>query len=229
MKKRIEIFDIIKLIPNQAYKIMKKPIVILANGEFPNHEIPLNQLKEAQSIICCDGAINSLENYNLDPIVIIGDFDSLKESNKKKYQTKLFHIPDQNENDLRKAMQWVDKQNIDKATILGASGKRDDHFLGNIFSLTEFKTKTLFTMITNYGIFTTIKNETTLQSFKGEQVSLFATDKTIKISSNNLKYNLNNYTINKLYSCSVNESISKKFTIKISHGKIITYQAFKEI
>ena len=39
------------------------PIVVLANGEFPKHDIPLHELDIAGSIICCDGAVESLIDY----------------------------------------------------------------------------------------------------------------------------------------------------------------------
>ena len=32
--------------------------VILANGEYPMHVLPLKILEEAQFVICCDGAAN---------------------------------------------------------------------------------------------------------------------------------------------------------------------------
>ena len=67
-----------------------------------------------------------------------------------------------------------------------------------------------------------------LKSFKGEQVSLFSIDSTINISSYGLKYNLNKSTINELYSCTLNESISKIIRLTISHGSIMVYQAFLE-
>lgn len=51
--------------------------VIVANGEFCTHEIPLKTLKNADFIIACDGAANSLIKYNTEPNVIIGDLDSL--------------------------------------------------------------------------------------------------------------------------------------------------------
>ena len=40
-------------------------VVILANGDFPKHPTPLRILKEATSIICCDGAVNNIEEYGL--------------------------------------------------------------------------------------------------------------------------------------------------------------------
>jgi len=34
--------------------------VILANGNFPVHEIPLGYLKSAEHLICCDGSAEKL-------------------------------------------------------------------------------------------------------------------------------------------------------------------------
>ena len=39
-------------------------IIILANGNFPSHQIPLNFLKNQSKIICCDGAIDKLKKIN---------------------------------------------------------------------------------------------------------------------------------------------------------------------
>jgi len=100
--------------------------------------------------------------------------------------------------------------------------------LGNIFSLIQFKTNTIFRMISDHGSFTTIEGKVTLKSFKGEQVSIFSTDPTIKITSKELKYNLNKYTISSLYSCTLNESTNNEFTLQISHGRVAVYQAFIE-
>ena len=39
---------------------LKNPLVIVANGEFPTHSIPLRILNEATSMLACDGAANTL-------------------------------------------------------------------------------------------------------------------------------------------------------------------------
>ena len=53
-------------------KSFKLPVVILANGSFPTHHIPIEQLKAAGTVICTDGAANYLSKLNLIPHVIIG-------------------------------------------------------------------------------------------------------------------------------------------------------------
>ena len=50
-------------------------VVILANGDFPIHPIPLRILTDAKTIICCDGAVNNMETYGRVPDFIIGDMD----------------------------------------------------------------------------------------------------------------------------------------------------------
>ena len=202
-------------------------VVILANGDFPKHPTPLRILKEATSIICCDGAVNYLNEYGLKPSQIIGDMDSISLELKNKYEDMLIHIADQNENDLRKALKWAEKNGAKKASILGATGKRDDHSLANIFTLLEFPSNLEMDTITDYGKFSVVKDEQKFDSFTGEQVSLFSADQTIEITTTYLKYNLNNKKLTTLYLGSLNESINDVFTISISHGKILVYQVFK--
>ena len=203
------------------------PFVILANGNFPKHRIPVDILKNAKKIICCDGSINELNNMNIVPDYIIGDMDSINLKNKNKYIDKIIKITDQTENDLRKAIRWAEKKVATSIKILGATGKRDDHSIANIFTLLEFPNLSNIMIYTDYGYFSTLIKSKNITSFKGQQVSLFAKDENIKISTKNLKYNLNNNTLNTLYSGSLNESSGNNFTIKISHGKIILFQTFK--
>ena len=206
--------------------IILEPVVILANGDFPAHPIPMQKLSESGCIICCDGATDHLINNGMKPYVIIGDLDSIDSTLKPKYADRIIHLPDQGENDLMKAIRWTEDNGIEEATILGATGKRDDHSLANIFILLQFPTSLKFTFITNHGVFSTVENRVEFQSFKGQQVSLFSADPQIEITSNNLKYNLSCSNLANLYCSSLNESNGETFSLSISHGKILIYQVF---
>ena len=59
--------------------------VILANGDYPTHPIPLQILANAPYIICCDGGADAYIDRGNVPDVIIGDGDSLSEENRRKY------------------------------------------------------------------------------------------------------------------------------------------------
>ena len=204
----------------------KEPVVILANGNYPTHIIPVQKIKEAGYIICCDGAVNNLVDNNIKPNIIIGDLDSLDPSLTNKYRDKTIYLPNQDENDLQKSIRWAESEKINEVTILGATGKRDDHSISNIFILLQLPTSMKCTLFTDYGCFSLVEGKGAFQSFKGQQVSLFAIDPEIEITSTNLKYSLICTKLTNLYKGSLNECKSDAFTLSLSHGKILTYQVF---
>ena len=122
----------------------------------------MQKLSESGCIICCDGATDQLINNGMEPYVIIGDLDSIDSTLKPKYADRIIHLPDQGENDLMKAIRWTEDNGIEEAAILGATGKRDDHSLANIFILLQFPTFLKCTFITNNGVFSTAESDTSL-------------------------------------------------------------------
>ena len=206
--------------------MIQEPVVILANGDFPSHKTPLLILHDAGTIICCDGAINHLVENGMEPNYILGDMDSIDNSLKNKYKEQVIELPEQDQNDLRKAIKWVENKGVKKLVILGATGKRDDHSLANIFTLLQYPTPLEITMYSNYGIFSVVQSEKIFDSFTGQQISLFSTDSTIEVTSNNLKYNFNNKMLTNIYYGSLNESLDESFTLTLSHGRILVYQVF---
>jgi len=204
---------------------LKNPLVIVANGEFPTHPIPLQILNKATSILACDGAANTLVKKGYIPDIIIGDLDSLSDKNKEKYNNRVVLKENQSDNDLRKAINYSIDNNIDTISVLGASGKREDHMIGNIFSLLDYEDINI-KIYTDTGIFSCIHKDQNIESFKGQQVSIFTLDSTIKIASNNLKYNFNNINISNIYIGTLNESLSDFFKLKISHGNLLIFQSY---
>ena len=207
--------------------MIPEPIVILANGDFPYHKEPLLILENSGTIICCDGSVNNLVKNGMEPNYILGDMDSIDEYLQGKYKEQVIELPKQNENDLRKAINWSEDKGVKKAIILGATGKRDDHSLANIFTLLQHPSSLEISMYTNHGIFSVVQGKQKFDSFRGQQISLFATDPNIEVTSNNLKYRMNSSKLTNLYCGSLNESLNESFTISISHGRILVYQVFE--
>jgi thiamine pyrophosphokinase len=200
--------------------------VILANGRFPYHKIPLGILKNAKQIVCCDGAAKNLIEFGLEPSIIIGDLDSLDIDIKEKHTDILIKIDDQETNDLTKAVNWCIANSINKVTILGATGKREDHAIGNISLLAEYTNKIKVKMISDYGEFIPITRTTVFESFEGQQVSLFSLNPETIINSENLKYPLSGYKLDAWWKGTLNESTAKQFTVRFDSGKIIVYKLF---
>ncbi|NPA37476.1 MAG: thiamine diphosphokinase [Chlorobi bacterium] len=203
--------------------------VILANGAFPESEKLLKLLDNAKKIVCCDGAVNKLIDSGRIPNVIIGDLDSVRPELKKKYADIIIRIPDQNTNDLTKAVKWCVSNNYTDIIILGATGNREDHAIGNISLLSEYAKMADIKMLTDYGEFIAINKTTTFHSFTGQQVSIFSLCAQLEISSENLKYPLHNLKLSAWWMGTLNESTSDSFTISFKEGgEVIVYLLDKE-
>ena len=66
--------------------------VILANGEYPSHPLPLQMLENAEFVVCCDGAANEYILRGHTPDVIIGDGDSLSPEYKELFSPIVHQI-----------------------------------------------------------------------------------------------------------------------------------------
>jgi len=209
-------------------KKIKNPLVIVANGEFPTHPKPLTILNQSNFIISCDGATDTLISKGYIPNLIIGDLDSISDINKIKYKNIIIKLSDQSKNDLRKALDYVNNTNINNISIIGASGKREDHTIGNIFSLINYK-NLIIKLYTDFGVFTCIHESKKIESFKGQKISLFSPDSNIKINSKHLKYNINQKGLSNLYEGTLNESYGDFFELEISHGSVILFKKFNEL
>ena len=147
--------------------------VILANGEYPTHPLPLRMLEEAKFVACCDGAANEYISRGYTPDVIIGDGDSLSPENKTRFSNIIHQIADQETNDQTKAVHFLREKGYRKIAIIGATGKREDHTLGNISLLLEYmKSGMEVRTITDYGVFIPASGTQTFVSHAGQQVSI---------------------------------------------------------
>jgi len=203
-------------------------IVILANGEKPTHSIPLHLLKDAEKIVCCDGAISFLEKENMAPHIIIGDCDSISDEQKEKYKSLIQADHSEAYNDLQKAIKYCITNGMNEVTILGAAGWRDDHFLANIGILMHYANKLSLTMVTNYGIFIPIRQTTTFESFSGQQISIFSFSPEAEITFHGLKYPVCKHQFKELWEGSLNEAISDRFTVELENkAEVLVYRNFK--
>ena len=111
--------------------------VILANGDYPTAPLPLQLLHESPYVACCDGGANEYIAKGYLPHIIIGDGDSLCDEYRQRYASLIHHNPDQETNDQTKAVQYLHAQGKRRIAIVGATGKREDHTIGNISLLIE--------------------------------------------------------------------------------------------
>ena len=148
--------------------------VILAGGDYPTAELPTQILREAPYVACCDGGANEYIARGFMPDIIIGDGDSLDPTYREQYAHLVHHNPDQETNDQTKAVQYLHAQGMRRIAIVGATGKREDHTIGNIALLMEYMRMGLeVRSYTDYGVFVPCRDTHTFPCRPGQQVSIF--------------------------------------------------------
>ncbi len=200
--------------------------VIIADGSFPENEIPLAFLRNASKIICCDGGAGNLIKAGFIPEAIVGDLDSLDSETASLYSDRLFPDKDQETNDLTKAVMWCSKMGIKDLVILGATGKREDHTIGNISLLTEYVHYVNVIMVTDTGIFIPYKERISAETFAGQQISIFSTNSQTIVNSQGLKFKLSDTLLRNWWVASLNEATEEHIVIEFSGGPLIVYYKF---
>jgi len=199
--------------------------VIVADGTFPQHEIPLDYLKKAQRIVCCDGSTQSLLLFGMIPDEIVGDLDSLTDELADRFADRIFFDANQDTNDLTKAISWCNDMGFKDIVIIGATGKREDHTIGNVSLLAEYAGYMNVIMVTDTGILRPLLESTTISSFPGQQVSVFSIDPETKVTSRGLRYPLSGTKIKNWWFATLNEATGDSFSLEFS-GRLIVYLKF---
>ena len=202
-----------------------KLTLILADGDFPRHSYPLSLLEQAERIVCCDGAALSLLKYGREPDLIAGDLDSLPAELKEKLAQKIVHYSEQESNDLSKAFRCCMEKNWRNITILGATGKREDHTLGNLSLLAEYAAKVpQIRLVTDHGIFSVASGDCEFISEPGQQISLIAIDPGTEVTARGLKYPLEKLHLSMWWQGTLNEALGSSFQLHISPGcRLLVY------
>lgn len=198
--------------------------VILANGEYPTHELPLALLREAKFVICCDGAANEYIARGHTPDVIIGDGDSLSPENKIRFAGIIHHIADQETNDQTKAVQFLQAKDFRRIAIVGATGKREDHTLGNVSLLIDYmKSGMEVRTYTDYGVFIPAEGTHTFASHPKQQVSIINFGAK-GLRGEGLFYPLSDFS--NWWQGTLNESAADEFTIHCAEGAYLVFLTY---
>ena len=178
--------------------------VILANGDFPRSAEPLRLLREAPFVVACDGAVRRYPAAD----VVVGDGDSVPDA----LCSRLIQVNEQDDNDLTKATRYCLSHGRRRIVYLGATGRREDHALGNISLMARYAAEMGVEplMATDYGWFVVAKGDAVFESFAGQQVSIFNICCTA-LRSEDLKWEA--YPYRQLWQGTLNEATSETFAL----------------
>ena len=196
--------------------------LIICNGEPLQKEGLISLAKSCDLVIAADGGANVALSNGLTPDVIIGDMDSFTSPHPE--SLKILYDPDQETNDLEKALEYALTNKIGNVIISGATGKRTDHALKNFSVQLKYATKfRSILMIDNMFQYEIIINQISQKVEKGTVISLFPlSGKVDGITTEGLKYSLKNESLeNGVRDGSSNVAIANEIKISVDTGALL--------
>ena len=200
---------------------------ILCDGLFPKEPYPLYLLEQAQRTVCCDGALQSyLAHFGEKrlPDAVVGDMDSLPEALQERFSSRVVRVEEQDYNDLVKAMRHVLEHfpEVTEIHILGATGLREDHTVGNLGLLMEFPRLLPLggrqvDMVSDYGTAFAVTDSCELHVGEGRRVSLFSADNSLRITSEGLHWPTDDVVFDAWWKATLNRADIDVIRLTFSH------------
>ena len=178
-------------------------------------------------MVCCDGALEKfLGRYPSGrlPLAVIGDMDSLPEALQDRFSALVVRETEQDDNDMTKAMRWVLREHpeVSEITILGATGLREDHTVGNLGLLMEYTR--LFDlggrnvqMVSDFGTAFALTDSCELHLGEGRRFSLFSADNSLRISSEGLQWPTDDVVFDAWWKATLNRTVAPIITLHFNH------------
>lgn len=201
--------------------------VILAAGDFPKGELPRSLLQSAERVVCCDSSAGELLAFGIEPWAVVGDLDSLSPYLRDRFADRLHHIPEQDHNDLWKALDFVKEQGAEEVVVLGGFGRREDHSIGNVMLLAARANELKISMVAENGEFSFIAEPTRFEGRSGGAVSLFALNPMADIEVRGLRYAPPANRLAALWQGVSNEATGEEFEV-LTWSPTIVYRKFSD-
>lgn len=213
---------------------MHKTVVIICDGRFPKSEYPRYLIRNADFIICCDGALRKfLRNSEAIfgerrlPDIVVGDMDSLSDGLQKKYSDIIVRIDEQEHNDQTKAFRWAleNIKGVGQIYILGATGEREDHTIGNVSLLMEYaRTYDLeginVEMVSDHATIFAVTDTFEMDCGEGRKISIFSPDNSLKIKSEGLEWPTDDVVFDNWWKATLNKASQDHIRLVFSHRSI---------
>ena len=175
--------------------------LILANGDPPPGEFLRRLAAEHALIFATDGAAHTAAALGVTPDIVCGDFDSVRLDDARAAfpQAEFVPTPDQDSDDLEKAIRVARDRGATTITIVGAAGGRIDHTLANFALLLRYGAE-LPLRIVDAGSEVralagtdALPGEWSAVSKPGDTISLLSFDGQARVTIQGVRWPLNDY------------------------------------
>ena len=207
-----------------------KKCIIIGAGDLTVGSVAVG---DEDLVIAVDGGINYCGILEIEPDIILGDFDSVNEAQREAILAMKEQAPDRvvvlkpekDDTDMLAALRLGLEKGYDYFLIYGATGGRMEHTLANIQCLLFLKNRgAVGYLMDGSGMVFVMKNEEVkLRANLEGYFSLFCLGKEAKgVTIKGLKYELEDYTMTNDFPIGVsNEFIGKEATVSVRDGELV--------
>ena len=107
--------------------------VIIGGADIGNYKAVQTYLRSDDYFVCCDSGLKHRDGLNIQPDLVIGDFDS---SENPDLPVETIVLPcEKDDTDTMAAVREMEKRGFEDFLLIGVFGNRLDHTLGNLYIL----------------------------------------------------------------------------------------------
>ena len=211
--------------------------IVIGAGELT---VPGIEVKDGDFVIAADAGFSHCERLGIEPDLIVGDFDSLKEGDgealeeiRRREPERILTLPsEKDDTDMLAAIRVGLEKGCREFFLYGGLGGRLGHTIANIQCLNYLKERGASGYLTDAsGLIQVAKNET-IRFEKRETgwLSLFSLgEKAEGVTLRGLKYELTDAVVTNSFPIGVsNEFIGKEAAVTVRNGTLLILTAPKE-
>lgn len=207
--------------------------VLLANGPLVLSPAVRALISTADLLVGVDGGSRHLHALERLPDVAVGDMDSIPANLLAHYREACvevhLHPPKKDATDLELALELALDRGADRISILGATGGRLDHTLGNLFLLARCLPGGIPACIMDHEQCIHLTDQTlTLEGAAGDTLSLLpATPEACGVSLTGLEYPLHDATLTFGTSWGMsNVFVETRATVTLRSGRLFVFHLY---
>ena len=203
-------------------------ILIICGGAPPSEELFFHEFKNCDSAIAVDGGGDVFYKYKILPQILLGDLDSISCDGLKFMKENNVPIeefnPEKDSTDGELGVLKAKEMGGKKIILLGCTGNRIDHLLGNLGLLKKANSLGIEAELLdeNNKIFL-VDRPVTVKKHENCRFSVYGFSSLVEnLSIKGAKYELENYTLNLGDSRTIsNEFKDEKVEIKFTEGELL--------
>ena len=201
-------------------------VLIIGNARPENLTKWSETIEQSDLIIACDGALGNCIKHQIVVDYLIGDMDSVDQAMldyARLNNIEIVKIPDQQNNDLSKAIQFARNLSAQSIDIIGIDGGRPEHQFANYMSLFEHS-ENIRMHLDDSIVIAINKNQPLHHSIEiGTSFSVFSIGESKAVNLAGGKWRLNSVDLDSSSTGLHNIAVETEITLSCASGKLLIF------